>query len=116
MVVIIIGILASIALPQYLTVTKKGRRAEALATLTQLRSANARRQAEFGSCTATATDLDVTIQTTSPDWTFTIGTDCSATATGRSGAGTGGLGTGCTVIINADGSIGGSLTAAGTGC
>jgi prepilin-type N-terminal cleavage/methylation domain-containing protein len=61
MVVIIIAILASIALPQYIRATEKTRAAEALQVLGALRSAEGRYKAQSptGVFTATAADLDM---------------------------------------------------------
>jgi prepilin-type N-terminal cleavage/methylation domain-containing protein len=61
MVVIIIAILASIALPQYLRATEKARSAEALQLLGAIRSSEARYKAQSptGVFSATAADLDM---------------------------------------------------------
>ncbi|MFH0940649.1 MAG: prepilin-type N-terminal cleavage/methylation domain-containing protein [Candidatus Omnitrophota bacterium] len=62
-VVIVIGILASIALPRYIKIAEKGRVAEAKALLGQVRSSQMRYSAERGLFTGTLTELDLTFQT-----------------------------------------------------
>ena len=57
-VVIVIGILASIALPRYLRVAEKGRVAEAKALLGAIRSAQMRYGAQYGAFSASMTLLD----------------------------------------------------------
>lgn len=63
MVVIIIGILASIALPQYLRVTERSRGAEALSNLAAIRSSEMRFKAESATSVYTTAlaniDIDV---------------------------------------------------------
>ena len=59
MVVIIIAILASIALPQYLRSVARSRRAEALSVLALIRSAEARYAAEHQVYTPKYDDMDV---------------------------------------------------------
>jgi Tfp pilus assembly protein PilE len=58
-VVLIIGILASIAIPQYFKIVEKGRAAEALSALAALASAQDREMLRNAAYTATITDLDV---------------------------------------------------------
>jgi prepilin-type N-terminal cleavage/methylation domain-containing protein len=62
-VVIVIGILASIALPRYIRIAEKGRVAEAKALLGQVRGAQMRYAAEKGIFTGTAGELDASFQT-----------------------------------------------------
>lgn len=63
-VVIIIGILAMIGLPQYFKVTERGKAAEAFTTLGVLRNAQIRFASEGnGTTAATIGELDVTIPT-----------------------------------------------------
>lgn len=57
MVVIIIGILASIALPQYLRVAERSRGSEALTNLSAIRSAQMRFKADAGGGASYSTDL-----------------------------------------------------------
>ncbi|MFC1646218.1 prepilin-type N-terminal cleavage/methylation domain-containing protein [Candidatus Omnitrophota bacterium] len=59
-VIIVIGILASIALPRYLAVAERGRYAEGISLLGIVRSAQIRHQAEFGNYTDAIADLDAT--------------------------------------------------------
>ena len=58
-VVLIIGILASIAIPQYFKVVEKARVAEAMSLIAAVKSAEERYLAKGGSYTATFTDLDI---------------------------------------------------------
>ena len=58
-VVIVIGILASIGIPQYFRVSERGRAAEAVAILGSLRSAQLRYASQFGTTTGTLSRLDV---------------------------------------------------------
>ncbi len=62
-VVIVIGILASIALPRYIRIAEKGRVAEAKALLGQVRSAQMRYSAEHGVFATTTANLDLSFQT-----------------------------------------------------
>ena len=62
-VVIVIGILASIALPRYIRIAEKGRVAEAKALLGQVRSSQMRYSAERSLFTGTLTELDLAFQT-----------------------------------------------------
>jgi len=59
MVVIIIAILASLALPQYLRTVAKARRSEALNVLATIRSAEMRYQAQSGQFSSDFTNLDL---------------------------------------------------------
>jgi prepilin-type N-terminal cleavage/methylation domain-containing protein len=59
-VIIVIGILASIALPRYLRVAERGRMSEGRNLLGVLRSAQIREEAEVGAFAAAEGDLDVT--------------------------------------------------------
>jgi len=68
-VIIVIGILAGLAMPQYFRVVEKGRVAEGLQILGLLRAAQLRYYAEKAVYTATVTDLD--FEYTTPKY-FTI--------------------------------------------
>lgn len=63
-VVIVIGILASVALPRYITIAEKGRAAEAKALLSALRGAQIRYAAQYGvyDTSANYDNLDVDLQ------------------------------------------------------
>lgn len=63
-VVIVIGILASIALPRYLKVAEKGRAGEAKALLGAMRSAQMRYAAQWGNYTENGAALDIAFTTT----------------------------------------------------
>jgi len=106
MVVIIIGILASMALPQYINMAERSKAAEALTNLDAIRSSELRYKAEKDVYTATLADLDVSITTPGQYWSFTA--DAAAgTATALRTGPTGGatiridLGTGaiCTSAV-----------------
>jgi type IV pilus assembly protein PilE len=62
-VVIVIGILVSIALPKFITVTEKARAADAFAILGTMRSAQLRYYGQYGDYSADCTILDVTTTT-----------------------------------------------------
>lgn len=62
-VVIVIGILASIALPRYIRIAEKGRVAEAKSLLGAIRSAQMRYVAQFGTYAADINLLDINMQT-----------------------------------------------------
>ena len=84
MVVIIIAILASIALPQYLRTAERARAAEALTTLAAIRTSQERFQAQSATSayatTAQTCQLDVDIPgsgcagapAASPNWAFNV--------------------------------------------
>ena len=119
MVVIIIGILSSIALPQYLRATKKARRGEALSTLAQMRSAVLRFQAENSACPGAidAVGMDVTFPAgvltgATGSWVYSTDGSCALTATGNTTA----IPATCTVIMDKDGAISGTLNAQGDDC
>ena len=68
MVVVIIGILASIALPQYIKATEKAREVEALQILGALRASEIRYYALNQAYSASTAALDVGIPTTIQSW------------------------------------------------
>ena len=82
MVVIIIGILASIALPQYIRATERARATEALSMLGALRSAEVRykAQADDNVYTADETELDADIPATLKSWDSLTIDDAAGTA------------------------------------
>ncbi len=117
MVVIIIGILAAVALPQYLNSVKKSRRSEALSTLAQMRSSVLQFQVEHDACPATLTVLPVVfapnvLTGVTGSWVYATDGACALTATGDGVE----IAAACTVTMAVDGTLGGSLTANGTGC
>ena len=61
-VVLIIGILTSIAIPQYFKVVERARLAEALSTFSGIKSAQERSFAKSGKYTTSWDELDVTIK------------------------------------------------------
>ena len=82
-VVVIIGILASVGVPRYSKVMKKAKVAEADSVLGAMRGAEIRYYAEHGSYTATTTNLDIAIPTSIYfNYTFVVNTE-TATATGK---------------------------------
>jgi prepilin-type N-terminal cleavage/methylation domain-containing protein len=97
MVVIIIAILASLALPQYIRATEKARASEALQLLGSLRSSQQRYRA-FSPTNAFATainDLDAEMPTATKFWGAAAITATNGVFTRNSGAFSG-----CTVGIN----------------
>jgi prepilin-type N-terminal cleavage/methylation domain-containing protein len=77
MVVIIIGILASIALPQYFKATERARLGEALQVLATVRGSEQRYKAQTSIYTGTLDDLDVSVPGStgaplSSNWTYTL--------------------------------------------
>ena len=82
-VVVIIGILASVGVPRYSKVMKKAKIAEADSVLGAIRGAEIRWYAEAGSYTATLTNLDIAIPTSIYfNYTFVVATEL-ATAAGK---------------------------------
>ena len=126
MVVIIIAILASLALPQYLRAVVRSRRSEALSTLAVLRSAEQRYVAEHGVYTTASADLDVdfdasffdtAVTPASGSWHYLL---TNATAVPPQVLADGIDGTSvsaCLLTVNiANGMVDGTPIADGTGC
>jgi type IV pilus assembly protein PilE len=61
-VVIVIGVLASIALPRYIRVVEKGRAAEAKSVLGNMRESQMRYSAQYSAFTGSTTALDLNLQ------------------------------------------------------
>jgi len=78
-VIIIIGILAAIAVPQFFKVAERARAAEGVQIIGSLRSAQLRYYSEHGKLTATVDDLDYDAPT--PKY-FSAGTPVASTYTG----------------------------------
>ena len=99
MVVIIIAILATIALPQYLKVAERSRSAEALQLLASIRSSEGRFRAASAAnlYTTDLTTLDIGVPAATPNWTFSV----SGTAAGSNGVATRTAG-GATIETNLD--------------
>ena len=76
MVVIIIAILASIALPQYLKTTEKARMAEAISALSTIRQSQQRYKAENAVYAGDIANLDVDNPATSPGALFSYAVNC----------------------------------------
>lgn len=72
MVVIIIGILATLALPQYMSFIEKARATEAINTMGAIRTAENLAKLELGSYTADATNLSISFPTagSATYWTY----------------------------------------------
>ena len=100
MVVIIIAILASIAIPQYLRVAERSRAAEALTNLAAIRSAELRYRAQVPTqdYTVTLTDLDTEITNPTEHWTFTV----DGTTAGSNGVATRNAGPNAAATIEID--------------
>jgi len=117
-VVIIIGILASIAVPQFFRVAERARAAEGVQALGAVRRAQLRYYSEHGITTAAAGDLDYDVPTlryfSAPApvaATYTGGNENLATIT-RNGISNPGFGA-YTLTVHGDGSI---TCAGGTKC
>jgi prepilin-type N-terminal cleavage/methylation domain-containing protein len=76
MVVIILGILASVALPQYIRTSERSRAAEALNMLATLRQSQLRYYAQQVAFTNSLADLDVEIPPAGKSWNFTTDAAC----------------------------------------
>jgi len=74
MVVIIIGILATIALPQYMSFVEKARAAEAMTTIGALRTAENLYKLENGTYSPNVADLTITVPTSGAAtyWTYSV--------------------------------------------
>ncbi len=86
MVIIIIGILATLALPQYTSFVERARASEATNTIGAIRSAESLAKLETGSYTTDLTTLSITVPTsgTTTYWTYgatAAGTTLTVTAT-----------------------------------
>ena len=110
MVVIIIGILAAVAIPQYLKTREKARMVEALGVLGQLRSAEIRYYAEHETHADTISnlDFDASVFSGTPLFSYDIGTasttDFSVVAT-RTGNAPADCEADYTIVIERDGTI-----------
>ena len=91
-VVIILGILATIAVPQFTKMVARSRTAEAYATIGAIKTAEEIYRLENASYTATLADLDIEFPdgaTGSPNFDYTAEADANTytiTATGKVGA------------------------------
>lgn len=105
MVVIIIGILATLALPQYMSFIEKARAAEAISTMGAIRTAENLAKLENGTYTSDSTALSITFPTSgnSTYWTYTVSgagdTGFSVTATRTTKKASGGT-AGQTIVLN----------------
>ena len=87
-VIIIIGILATLGFTQYTRVIERGRTAEAKALLGQMRTAQEARLQEYGARTATIGDLAVAVPTAcATTHYFQYSTDATAGTAARCTAG-----------------------------
>lgn len=85
-VVLIIGILAAIALPQYELAVEKSRSSQALVTLRTLKDAMERERLARGQYPTAIGDMDITVPA-NQYWTFSISTDFSIFANRKSNTG-----------------------------
>ena len=88
-VVLIIGILASVAMPQYFKSVEKSRSAEATGILASIASAQERNYMAKGAYTSTLADLDVGINSLSYFTVTAAGATTTATRTQTAGGGLG---------------------------
>ena len=104
MVVIIIGILATLALPQYMGFVEKARAAEAISTIGAIRTAENLYKLENGTYSANASNLAITVPTSgaSTYWLYSVSgasdTGFSATASRTSKKSSGGV-AGQTIVL-----------------
>lgn len=106
MVVIIIAILASIALPQYLRTAERSRASEALQMLGAMRGAQQRAKALSPTgLYAKMADLDVTIPAAGTNWNFTFTADPPSAVTNDNAIATRNDGSGKTIEIDIDNGI-----------
>ena len=80
-VIIIIGVLASLAVPQYFKVTERARAAEGVGLLNLLRGSQIRYKAEKGTYTATVASLDADYTTPKYFTTVVVANDAANMAT-----------------------------------
>jgi prepilin-type N-terminal cleavage/methylation domain-containing protein len=73
-VIVIIGILASVALPMFNNVVERSRTAEALANLKTVFESQKRRAVEFGSFATAFPSLDINLTNPGKYYTFVLGT------------------------------------------
>ncbi len=104
-VVIIIGILAAIGIPQFAASIEKAKGGEARAGLGHVQTGEKVYYAENEYYTPTIVDLDITL--TQRYWTFTISTPSSTTYTATATR-SGGTRSGQTVTMDQDGTISGN--------
>lgn len=110
-VVVVLGILASVAVPQYLKTVEKAHISEALSMLGQIRSAEARYYAEYRTYSSSLNTLDFSPTDTSglPSYTYAVDSATAndfclrATRTGLTGTPAGCVSNVYTVRINRDG-------------
>jgi len=77
--IVLVGVLASIALPSYLDSVRKGRRSDAVAHLQRVQQAQERHRANNMSYTNDLSSLSPALSATSPDRYYTVAvTDASA--------------------------------------
>jgi len=101
LVIIVIGILASLAVPRFINMAEKARGAEAVNTIGALKTAEDLYFMEHGTYTATIGDLDITdVPTTGTAtfWTYGIA------------AGTGGIGSSYVITATRTSKAGGTTT------
>jgi prepilin-type N-terminal cleavage/methylation domain-containing protein len=102
-VVIILGVLATIAIPQFTKVAKRARLAEAWTNLSAIRTAQSLYYMENATYTTTLGNLDVSL--TSPNFAYTIPTG-TATAFNILATGNATATTGITAWIHSNGASG----------
>lgn len=117
MVVIIVGILATLAVPQYAGFVERARAAEATSTIASIRSAENLRKLETGSYAATDAQLQTYVNYptggTATYWTYaaTAGTPTTYTITAtRTNKPAGAAAAGQTIVLSWDDTIGATWT------
>lgn len=88
-VVLIIGILSAVALPQYEASVERARTTEAVLTSKNIVDAAAVYSTTFRRCPASLSDLDVKVDASTKDWSFGVTSEgarnCGATVSSASG-------------------------------
>ena len=106
-VVIIVGIMATVAMPQFTKMIERAKEAEAMSNLSAVRAAQKVYALDNnGAYTDTIGDLFVELETSS-DWDFTTATTGSGTATRNGGSATY---DGMTIVLDVDGTISATST------
>jgi prepilin-type N-terminal cleavage/methylation domain-containing protein len=101
MVVVIIGILATLAVPQYQRTVERASAAEALQNLAAIRSAQLRYSAQHNAFTVALPTLDTEVPVTTGGWSFSaIGKGFAGLARARAERVVSGVGTGKYICIN----------------
>ena len=99
-VIVILGIISTLAIPQFMQIVRRARRSEALNTMAQIRSAEMRHGVDNnGAWTADFTKFDGTLPTTTASWTYTVDITTKIITATRIGT------AGCLITVDGAGAI-----------